>query len=251
MKKEPLPGKSHDSSGAGGRRGAGGGGGDARLLRPLPRSGAWGLTAYFHPYRCPLPQSQLRGSRLQMGKRRLKEREAAWLAMPGLASNRLFPRGLWGFRGGPAEAPQEGGRGGRSPRHFHQLEGATRFCARCPVSRWHAQTQEPLALPGPSLAEDLKAECGNPSRPTGPRASVLWLYRVRTLRQARGCLKRPPAPPRRPPSPHAPPAGVGLETPSCLLDAREGRQCSKGCGDRNAQKKRGSTEDPNPPRASL
>lgn len=61
----------------------------------------------------------------------------------------------------------------------------------------------------------------------------------------------PRPPPRRPPSPHAPPAGVGLETPSCLLDAREGRQCSKGCGDRNAQKKRGSTEDPNPPRASL
>lgn len=231
MKKEPLPGKSHDSSGAGGRRGAGGGGGDARLLRPLPRSGAWGLTAYFHPYRCPLPQSQLRGSRLQMGKRRLKEREAAWLAMPGLASNRLFPRGLWGFRGGPAEAPQEGGRGGRSPRHFHQLEGATRFCARCPVSRWHAQTQEPLALPGPSLAEDLKAECGNPSRPPGPRASVLWLYRVRTLRQARGCLKRPPAPP-----PGAPPAPMHLlqgwgwkPPPACWMQGK-GASAARGVG---------------------
>lgn len=62
--------------------------------------------------------------------------------------------------------------------HLRWLEDVTRFCEPCPVSRWHAQAREHLALPGPSLAEHLKTVCGNPSRPPGLSASmlrILWI----------------------------------------------------------------------------
>lgn len=59
--------------------------------------------------------------------------------------------------------------------HFHELEDATHFCEPCPVSRWHAQAREHLALPEPSLAKHLKTVCGNPSRPPGLNASTLWM----------------------------------------------------------------------------
>lgn len=116
------------------------------------------------------------------------------------------PRGLLEISGGPGDTPQAGG-------HLQELEDATHFPEPCPVSRWHTQAREHLALPGPSLAEDLKTVYGNPSRPPGLSASTLRVLRGENTETERlaalgSCSPQPgPCPPT-----HAlpSPAGVGL-----------------------------------------
>lgn len=87
----------------------------------------------------------------------------------------FFPHeGSWKFSEALERLHRQGAKGPLL-HHFPELEDATHFCEPCPVSRWHAQAREHLALPGPSLAEDLKTVCGNPSRPPGQGASTLWI----------------------------------------------------------------------------
>ena len=159
-----------------------------------------------HPYSCPPPG-------------------------PRSAGNALFPRRLLGFRGGPGGNPQGGRRRVAPPCHFHRREDATRSREPCPVSCWHAQTREHLALPGPSLAEHLKTVCGNSSRPPGLRASTLRILQgENTETEKLASLWRATQAHSQAPCPQCtsspPPAGVGLETPSCLLSHAEGREAA-------------------------
>lgn len=173
---EPLPGRSHSSPGPGRWRG-----GAARSVGRHPRrpeaQGADGCLMESLPL--PASQSQFRhlpSHKRGNGEGSLREEKAvpgpclAWLP------NALPPRGLLEVSGGPGETPWAGGQGPLL-RHFHQLEDATQSCESCLLARWHTQAREHLALPGPSLAEDLKTVCGNPSRPPGPRASRLRVLR--------------------------------------------------------------------------
>ena len=140
---------------------------------------------------------------------------------------------------------------------------------QCPVSGWHTQTWEHLALPGPSLAEDLKTVCGNPSRPPGLSASMLWILqgqnteteRLASLRWAgNSSTARPPALKAGVPSSCRGGAGNPLQpTRADAVDrmaANTYHQCKGrtleeegGVGAMTAQKKKPrSTEVPNTPR---
>lgn len=96
--------------------------------------------------------------------------------------------------GGPGGHPRGCGQGAAPP---PLLPTGSR--EQCPASGWHTQTWGHLALPGPSLAEDLKTVCGNPSRPPGLSASMLRILqgqnteteRLASLRRAGNSSAQP------------------------------------------------------------
>ena len=191
-----------------------------------------------HPCRFPVLDAA-RGALAAGGEREAREGRACPACLPSA----LCPRGLPELGGGPGGHLWGGGRGAAP---LPLLPTGSR--EQCPVSGWHTQTREHLALPGPSLAEDLKTVCGNPSRPPGLSASMLRILqgqnteteRLASLRRAGNSSAQPGLLPSRPVSP--PPAGVGLETlcsplaqmlwtgwlQTHIVNAREGRWRRKG-----------------------